>query len=568
MSDSGAGADLRSGSAGGGAVVAAAVILLAALQYGLAFHAERSLVFDDAFITYRYAANLADGHGITWNPGEPPVEGYTNFLLVILLAPFIKLGLDPLRVTRILSLLAAGVIGVLLYRTARRRGAGGRAFAALFAGSYFLLTPTARLSMVGLETVIYALFVLWAFLAAARAAADESGSWRLFGLLAFFAFLLRPEALLLPLAALLAAWATGGRPAAARMLRGFAPLFGLPLTGYLVWKYLHFGGVLPSAFFIKANPASLVSPQGLASIAAFAHDNRILLVLALSSVLVVGKRREDVAGRLTAVLFVLLYLLFFARVDTLMDIQGRFLYPTTVVLAYLALPTLAALFEKLSSWEAYPALKTTLSMVLAVLLLSSTPFVQTLRDARDLVTGHDRHARGDHLMQKEYRAARALSRYRDIEKVRIAIADSGVIPYYTGAPHLDPVGLNDAHIARERDLDRLVDYFFGREPVLVFWPADKSHSWITYGHGPMGDLTLYASRPEWDDFGYVGTIRTSGRTYDLHLFALRRHDRFEALREFLARHVVDGFYEPFPLAIGSYEPDPARTPVWKAAGLD
>ena len=40
---------------------------------------ERNLLFDDSFISYRYAANLADGHGITWNVGEKPVEGYTHF---------------------------------------------------------------------------------------------------------------------------------------------------------------------------------------------------------------------------------------------------------------------------------------------------------------------------------------------------------------------------------------------------------------------------------------------------------------------------------------------------------
>ena len=34
-------------------------------------------VADDAFITFRYARNLVDGHGLVWNPGEA-VEGYTE----------------------------------------------------------------------------------------------------------------------------------------------------------------------------------------------------------------------------------------------------------------------------------------------------------------------------------------------------------------------------------------------------------------------------------------------------------------------------------------------------------
>ncbi|RKX21336.1 MAG: hypothetical protein DRP51_04400, partial [Candidatus Zixiibacteriota bacterium] len=35
---------------------------------------------DDAFITFRYAENLADGYGLVFNPGGEPVEGYSNFL--------------------------------------------------------------------------------------------------------------------------------------------------------------------------------------------------------------------------------------------------------------------------------------------------------------------------------------------------------------------------------------------------------------------------------------------------------------------------------------------------------
>ena len=35
-------------------------------------------VAEDAFISFRFARNLMDGHGLVWNPGEAPVEGYTR----------------------------------------------------------------------------------------------------------------------------------------------------------------------------------------------------------------------------------------------------------------------------------------------------------------------------------------------------------------------------------------------------------------------------------------------------------------------------------------------------------
>jgi hypothetical protein len=42
-------------------------------------------IVDDAYITFRYAHNLAEGRGLVFNEGEY-VEGYTNFLWTVLMA--------------------------------------------------------------------------------------------------------------------------------------------------------------------------------------------------------------------------------------------------------------------------------------------------------------------------------------------------------------------------------------------------------------------------------------------------------------------------------------------------
>jgi hypothetical protein len=46
------------------------------------------VLFDDAMISMRYAKNLAEGYGPVWNPGEEPVEGFTNPLWVAFMAIF------------------------------------------------------------------------------------------------------------------------------------------------------------------------------------------------------------------------------------------------------------------------------------------------------------------------------------------------------------------------------------------------------------------------------------------------------------------------------------------------
>jgi len=40
---------------------------------------------DDAFISFRYAENFAEGRGLVFNQGEY-IEGYTNFLFLLLIA--------------------------------------------------------------------------------------------------------------------------------------------------------------------------------------------------------------------------------------------------------------------------------------------------------------------------------------------------------------------------------------------------------------------------------------------------------------------------------------------------
>ena len=53
-------------------------------------------IYDDAFITFRYARNLAEGLGLVYNPGAEwePVLGTTTPLFALLLAGVAKLGFD------------------------------------------------------------------------------------------------------------------------------------------------------------------------------------------------------------------------------------------------------------------------------------------------------------------------------------------------------------------------------------------------------------------------------------------------------------------------------------------
>ena len=65
---------------------------------------------DDAYISFRYARNFAQGHGLVFNVGAPPVEGYTNFLWVVVLGGLARLGARPEVTAPILGVLSTALL--------------------------------------------------------------------------------------------------------------------------------------------------------------------------------------------------------------------------------------------------------------------------------------------------------------------------------------------------------------------------------------------------------------------------------------------------------------------------
>jgi hypothetical protein len=70
---------------------------------------------DDAYISLRYADNLVHGHGLTFNVGDR-VEGYSNFLWVILMAGAVKLGIHPVAFVKVVGVLSGLLLVLAVWR--------------------------------------------------------------------------------------------------------------------------------------------------------------------------------------------------------------------------------------------------------------------------------------------------------------------------------------------------------------------------------------------------------------------------------------------------------------------
>lgn len=256
---------------------------------------------DDAFISFRYAKNLAEGHGLVFNAGAR-VEGYTNFLWTVLMAGFVLVGIHPGQASIVLGLASLAACLLLTARLlslalATRDPGRARALsgalpsapegatrgarppwlvsiaAVLLAGNYTF----ASWGTSGLETMTASALVL---LAVERASV---GALAAAGLSAIAATMMHPDhalfyvalgAVLLlerrPFALARRLLVREGRRELVReALRGWRRSlvgYALPFVGvylpYFAWRTLYYGDWFPNTYYAKSGSEWYLS-QGL-----------------------------------------------------------------------------------------------------------------------------------------------------------------------------------------------------------------------------------------------------------------------------------------------------------------
>lgn len=516
-----------------------------------------SIVFDDAFISYRYARNLARGHGLVWNLADGPTEGYTNLLWVLMLAPAAALGWDLLLVSRLVSVIAVLGTSWLLGRASVVYLRASRSVALLVGAAYLCLNRPWFIAAHGMETTLFAALLLWALLAAVSFIDVESlSSLRRFAVLVSVALLMRPEAILLlgAFGLVLVMRRKTLRRGLARAILWLGISTVMPWVLISAWRWWYFGSLLPNPFFIKGAQHALVRPMGLRSVMNFLQNVDGLLALGVVSALWPSRclRQRYCDARLLALLVATAFAGFFLRIDTLQDAGQRFMYPVTPLLLLVALPVLVPLLDYLLTWPVGVGRRLAVGIGIFATLIHGSPELaarEVWRVASATAVGGGQVHPG--VAATEALVARKLARYPHIAETSLAFGDAGTLAYFTDSTFIDLVGLNDRFIATERDLGRLVDYLFDKRPTIIMVPTRRDLSLITFGHGPLGDWSTWTRHAgcRWHEYAYVGTTFTLG-AYDLSIL-VRRDDRHAAeLAAFLRRHVITGRARAFPLPVG------------------
>jgi len=278
---------------------------------------------DDAFISYRYAANALRGEGLVFNAGEH-IEGYTNFLWVILLilAGSMGFGFDSVAKTLGLAsgiglIILAGIWTCAAWRELRwGNGVGPGVAASLLVAAN---GSVAYWAVSGLETAWFALWVSLAIWWWVRR------SWLTVPALTI-ACLSRPEGAMIWGLLVLAEWIWGdGLPRALR-LAGAGVILLAPYAAFKLWYY---GSLLPNPFYAKTGLGAEYLRGGLGYAWLYMRQYGLYGVVVLLAVLSMGALPRR--WRVIPVIW-LVYAAYIVAVGGDVLKAHRFFVPGTVVL--------------------------------------------------------------------------------------------------------------------------------------------------------------------------------------------------------------------------------------------
>jgi len=293
------------------AAALAVVIIIAALSaMALYMYRHTGDMADDAMISARYARNLAEGHGLRYNlaPADgPPVEGYSNFLWVLIISGGFYLQILPRLVTAYAGGFFALACCLALFFLVRRiTGSLWKATASLLILASSL--PFMLWAVQGLETVMFAAFATAAALFYRH---DRPGP--LTYVFALLVCLTRPDGLIVA-ASVLAGHLFSPERDHRRLARSAGIFFLLPFLCYTGFRLFYFGQLLPNVFYAKTGLGTGGLLAGLSYIRGFGAEHWPVALFFATGVVGLLRSKEFLLKSLPALMVCVLYVLFIVAV--------------------------------------------------------------------------------------------------------------------------------------------------------------------------------------------------------------------------------------------------------------
>jgi len=395
---------------------------------------------DDAFISYRYAENFISGRGLVFNLGEK-VEGFSNFLWIIILSFFNLIGLSPLWISKIISFFITLFLIFLTYRTAEAFGLD-KLTSCLCALTLSFSGSLAYYSMSGLETVFYSfLLLLCVFMNEKYEKGPKKRPFFLLYGALLAAALTRPEGLLFLLISsgyhilkkIMARKGIG-----LKKIIQFQLLFFAIYVFLILLRYWYYSDILPNTFYAK--PSGTFIEQGYNAL--FSNFTNALLSgsFLLIPVLFFFVKKNYLNKYLYPLLFCIGQLIFMSYTGDWMAL-GRFFLPILPIVLILFFSLLSLLRNHLQGINlklVWKFLYITVIAILAGLNLFQTQKTLKNKDIYPYLVMNS-----SQLTQ----VGKWLKQKFPPETV-IALRRQGAIPYFSKMKSIDILGLTEKEIAR------------------------------------------------------------------------------------------------------------------------
>jgi arabinofuranosyltransferase len=431
---------------------------------------------DDAYITFHYARNFAEGYPLgTFNVGEPPVEGFSSMLYTLLISLGMRLHQSPFYLSKIvgyLCIVAMPIITYAAYRITLRKQAPDFADAdTLACGSIFLAAsiPLFYYAVTGMEANFFSLQLLLLLLAP-NLTVGSSRAW-MFCFISSALVLTRPEGALLAFL-VNGYWLLARRDDSPRYW-ALAGLLATAVTfaGLTIFRLHQFHELLPNTYFAKATGGSGVHRLYLGA----RYEFRVLELLAPSFIplagLLIWRYKRIVENQFLALLFVLgiAYSLYVLKVggdpDSAFPLRRHFVHIAPVIALLLGGAISRSIKSKQRAYK--------LSLALAV----STAFWVTAGWCLPQLQNGLQAARANGLLrlQTPEPVWAWFARYSS-SRTLTAVTGAGKWPYLIPGTFIDMLGLNDRHIAKDGFVDSKskfqdsksdMAYVFSREPDII-----------------------------------------------------------------------------------------------------
>lgn len=402
---------------------------------------------DDTYIHLRFAHNLASGHGIVWNIGDPPVEGSTSLLWMLMLAGIEALGFQPvwwlIYICAACALLAI-IQSFLLLQTL----SPDNLLENLTAVSLLALSPRLMLwALTGLEVVFYAFVMAACAFLYVLYRKGRVRSW-LVGVAFAVSSFIRPESMGLFVITLmfdgLIEYFKGNRNyrPILWMLASFLLVF-LPI---FLWKWSYFGYPFPNTYYNKTGGGWIQIQAGFEYIST--NFIEILVpagLLGVLSLFGIFKRQFSVEKVYLLVLFLAFWLIVAVNGGDYM-LKGRFITPSLPILYVMGGIGLSWLTSKFDGQYRVPLL--TLTLVIGFWAWNPSESVVQSTINKPLPNARQGKTKAMISTPEFVAMGRALKEISEPGE-SIALVPIGAVAFYSEMIVYDMVGLVDPIIAHE-----------------------------------------------------------------------------------------------------------------------